>query len=356
MGDAAGVRWDGRLLSFRYPDPGRGLSGVRLDQHAGLPGDRLDFRYDDSGGVWRLDLVYPDARRLEYRFELRHPDGGIELVCDPDNPLRAGGAYGDRSVARAPGYAEPGWLGRPAAEGSWQELSIALPALASQLWARIWSPRVPTDLVLLAHDGPEYDKLAELGQYSAAMVAAGTVPAHHLVLLAPGARNDWYSANPAYARALAGTVLPRLRAELGTAGPVVGMGASLGGLAMLHAQRRYPGAFAGLFLQSASFFRPDLDPQESGFPWFRRIVGFTGRLATATGAPHPVPAVLTCGRVEENLANNREMAGVLGRLGYRVRLVEAPDAHNFTGWRDAFDPPLTGLLRTVWAPPAAGDG
>ena len=39
-------------------------------------------------------------------------------------------------------------------------------------------------------------------------------------------------------------VLSRVWTELGSTGAVVGMGASLGGLAMLHAQRRYPRAFA----------------------------------------------------------------------------------------------------------------
>ena len=62
----------------------------------------------------------------------------------------------------------------------------------------------------------------------------------------------------------------------------------------------------------------------------------------------PVPTVITCGAVEENLANNREMAAALRRQGYPVDLVEVPDAHNWTGWRDALDPHLTTLLQTVF--------
>ena len=46
--------------------------------------------------------------------------------------------------------------------------------------------------------------------------------------------------------------------------------------------------------------------------------------------------------------NNREMAEALRRHGYPLRLDEVPDAHNYTGWRDAFDPGLTDLLRHVW--------
>ncbi len=346
MDDVVGVRWDPDAVVFRYPDPEHRLAGVRLDQHAGVPAELLDFAYD--GGAWRLAVPAPVTWRLEYRLELRYPDGRTEIVCDPDNPRRVGGAFGDRSVAQRPDYAEPGWLSQPAADGNWRELGIPAASLGAEVCARIWSPPVRTGRVLVAHDGPEYDKLAELGHYPAALVGAGRVPPYHLALLAPGARNEWYSANPAYAQALGREVLPRLRAELGTRGPVVGMGPSLGGLAMLHAQRRFPHAFAGLFLQSGSFFRPRLDRQESRFPWFGRIVRFTGRVVGAASAAGPVPTVLTCGLVEENLSNNREMAYALRRQGYPVTLVEVPDAHNFTGWRDALDPHLTDLLCRIW--------
>ena len=64
------------------------------------------------------------------------------------------------------------------------------------------------------------------------------------------------------------------------------------------------------------------------------------KIHRATELASPVPAVLTCGLVEENLHNNREMAQTLRRQGYPVTLAEIPDAHNYTGWRDAFDPYL----------------
>jgi enterochelin esterase family protein len=337
-------------MAFRLADPDRQLSRVRLVQHVGIPGKLLDFDYDASARAWQLRLPRPPVWRLEYRLELRHPDGRTDEVCDPGNPRRVGGAFGDKSVLELPDYREPGWLRLTATTpGSWRELVIPAPPVKGQLTARIWSPEAPTDHVLIAHDGPEYDRLSALGHYSAAMVGAGAVPPHHLVLLAPGERNEWYSANPAYTWALVADVLPRVYAALDVAGPVVGMGASLGGLAMLHAQRRYPAAFAGLFLQSGSFFVPRHDRQESGFRRYLRIVRFVGRLHRANDAAPPVPTVLTCGLAEENLHNNREMAETLRRQGYPVTLAEVPDAHNYTGWRDAFDPYLTDLLRHIWS-------
>jgi enterochelin esterase-like enzyme len=211
----------------------------------------------------------------------------------------------------------------------------------------MWSPTAstePTDHVLLAHDGPEFDRLGALGRFS----ATHQDPKHHLVLVAPGhgLRNEWYGANPAYSAALVGEVLPAVARELGTDRPVVGLGASLGALAMLHAQRHSPAAFAGLFLQSGSFFLPWSDRAERDFDQYRRVIRFVGRAVREPGTP--VPTVLTCGLVEENLANNRRMADALRRQGYPAPLAEVPDGHNFTAWRDAFDPHLTDLLRRVW--------
>jgi hypothetical protein len=62
----------------------------------------------------------------------------------------------------------------------------------------------------------------------------------------------------------------------------------------------------------------------------------------------PVPVTLTCGKHEENVHNNRVMASALAAQGYGVRLVEGPDLHGFTAWRDAWDPHLTALLQDVW--------
>ena len=58
--------------------------------------------------------------------------------------------------------------------------------------------------------------------------------------------------------------------------------------------------------------------------------------------------VLTCGAEEENAANNGLMAAALERQGHPVRFVENRDMHNYTGWRDTFDPHLADLLEVVW--------
>ena len=54
---------------------------------------------------------------------------------------------------------------------------------------------------------------------------------------------------------------------------------------------------------------------------------------------------MTCGALEENAADNRVMARALAAQGYPVGLDEGRDLHNFTAWRDAWDPHLTRLLQ-----------
>jgi enterochelin esterase-like enzyme len=202
--------------------------------------------------------------------------------------------------------------------------------------------------MLLANDGPEYDALARLTQFCGVAIAREALPPFRVALLAPSDRDQWYSASAAYSRALASDVIPALRDAFGVIGAPAGMGASLGGLAMLHAQRRFPRALGALFLQSSSFFMPRHDSHERGFARYARIVRFVRDTRRDGHYAVPVPVTMTCGIAEENMPNNREMASALTAQGYEVSEVEVPDLHNYVGWRDAFDPHLTALLQKAW--------
>jgi enterochelin esterase-like enzyme len=341
---AAGPRVDEQAIAFAVTDPGHGLAGVRLVPDLDLPDARRDFDFD--GGQWRLDLPRPPVQRLEYQVELVHPDGGVETTTDPDNPRQAPGAFGPKSVLELPGYTAPAWLDRAPVWRIQTELSVD--TRVGPVAVTVRAPDTPTPRLLLAHDGPEYNALAALGAYAAALVQDRRLPPFQLALAAPGARNDRYSADPAYTSALATRVLPQLHRAAGTTGPAVLMGASLGALAALHLQRRHPELVAGMFLQSGSFFTQDLDACESGFPHFSRIVAAVAAVHRNRPAGHPVPVVLTCGSAEESRQNNRLMAATLRRQGYPAVLHEVPDAHNYVAWRDAFDPHLAELLTRVW--------
>jgi enterochelin esterase-like enzyme len=327
-----------RELVFRLPDPDRRYTTVRM--HSDLPGGARALAR--RGGSWAVRFDRPPVDRLEYQFEVVHPDGGSEWICDPTNGDRASGAFGEKSVLTLPEYSPPGWLEEDAVDGSREEVD------AGGLHATLWTPSGadgPLPL-MLANDGPEYDELSSLTHWAGVMVARGELPPFRIALLHPGQRDEEYSASATYSRRLV-TGLVRELAE-GEHRPAA-MGASLGGLAMLHAQRRYPGVFGGLFLQSASFFDPRHDAHESGFSRYQRIVRFVRSTLRAADHPDPVPVMMTCGRAEENVHNNRLMAGALKRQGYLTALYELGDLHNYTAWRDAFDPYLARLLRKAWA-------
>ncbi len=334
-------------MTFRVADPERRYAAVRLCSDLPLSDAERSFVRD--GDAWVLELDPPQIERLEYHVEVTDRDGATQTGPDPGNPQRAPGAFGEKSVLLLPGYEPPQWLEAPAVDGRHQEFGVRGRGLGANVTGRIWSPGTDEPLPLLvAHDGPEYDKLASLTRYSAAMIAAGTLPPHRVALLSPGPRDEWYSASALYARALYVDVIPALRDAVAVAGDPIGMGASLGALAMLVTQRRAPGTFGGLFLQSGSFFMSRFDSQESGFVRYARIVRVVRRILRAREHPRPVPAQLTCGTAEENVYNNRVMARALSEQGYDARLDEVPDLHNYTAWRDAFDPHLTRLLEKAW--------
>ncbi len=343
-------RVDGAELVFRLADPDESLKAVRLWQDFGVPGDQLDFVEVDGG--WELRLARPSTQRVEYRFEVTDSEGTSERL-DPTNPLVVGSAFGDRSWLALPGYAPPAWTETQPVAATLTELAVPGTPVGT-VDATIWSPAdaEPSEPLplLLSHDGPEFATLGGLTHYAGAMVATRALPRFRVALLRPTDRNPWYAANPEYAAALVDHVLPRLRFTVASAAPTVLMGASLGALAALHAEWTRPGTFAGLFLQSGSFFQHTTDPQESDFSFYAPVTDFVGRVLTAE-SPSSLPAVaMTCGATEENVHNNRVMAANLTRLGIEVELVEAPDVHSFTSWRDVLDPHLTRLLTSLWRP------
>ena len=338
-------------VTFLLPDPAHGLTGVRLIQDVRIPGDRLDFGF--SGGHWELTIDRPPVNRMEYLFELFRADGTSQWVLDPGNPEAVDGAFGQKSVREFAGYRPPAWLTAPTEAGDTHDLDLPAPPLGATLRVRVWSPPgAPDDEplpLLVAHDGPEFDSLASLTRYLAAGVTGAWLPRMRAALVSPGARDRWYSANLGYARALRQVVIPALTGRLATKARI-GMGASLGALAMLHAHCRFPDTFDALFLESGSFFVPPgpggraADGNERRFPYYRRIVSFVSGVHRGRLPGRPIPVELTCGVIEENVENNRLMAQTLRANGYPANLHEVPDMHNYTAWRDCFEPYLTKLL------------
>jgi enterochelin esterase-like enzyme len=335
---------------LRLADPDGRYAAVRLSSDLHL--SEAERSFTRAEGEWVLELAPPGVRRLEYELELVGADGDVEHALDPGNPHRAPSAFGEKSVLLLPGYEPPGWVEQEGVAGRYEELAVRGRGLGGAVAIRVWSPADAEPdrplRLLLAHDGPEYDELASLTRFSAVKIAAGELPPHRVALLAPGDRDQWYSASKVYGRVLTHDVVPALRDGFPTVGALAGMGASLGALSMLHAQRSFPRTFGALFLQSGSFFMPRYDAHERRHPRYARIVRFVRATMRDGQYAMPVPVTITVGTAEENVHNNRDMAHALAAQGYEVALEEVPDMHNYTGWRDALDPHLTQLLRRAW--------
>jgi enterochelin esterase-like enzyme len=202
----------------------------------------------------------------------------------------------------------------------------------------VWSPkgrvRAADVPLLVVHDGPEYSRRASLRRLVEPFQPI------RVALLHSNDREEHYSASARYARILVEEILP----ELGAASRRVGLGCSLGGLALLHAHRRYPGAFDALLPQSASLFRRRTDPQESRFRRFARVERFVGSVLRTEAWRSPIPVTMTCGMDEENLANNRIAAEALERQGYPVRFHEVAGGHDWPSWRRALRAHLPEVL------------
>jgi enterochelin esterase-like enzyme len=199
--------------------------------------------------------------------------------------------------------------------------------------------------LLVVLDGPEYVRRASLLRLLRRLVDEERVPAHRVVLVRPDDRLETYSASVPYARALT-AALDELTGR--GRGRRVGLGSSLGGLALLQAHRLEPRAFSGLFLQSGSFFRRRTDAQEGHFRRFSRIDRFVGTVLNAKDRTRPVPTTITCGLDEENYACNSVLAHALAAQGYPVDFHAARGGHDWPTWRRALESHLAPLLRRVW--------
>ena len=344
---------EGAEAVFRLADPERAWTAVRLWQEVGLDGAATALAPVDGG--WELRVPRPPVHRMEYLFEVTDAAGDTSTITDPGNPRVVGGAFGEHSWLAMPEYAEPDWVAVRPVESRMRGIVVSGTPVG-EVPVDVWAPHdarpyEPLPL-LVAHDGPEFAAYAGLTHYAGALLARADLPRMRLALVHPRERNAWYSAHDGYAEALTRHVLPRIHRGWSTRrGATVLMGASLGALAALHAEWTRPGTFAGLFLQSGSFFTPETDPQERDFSHFAEVTGFV-REVLASAEPPSRPAVaLTAGSAEENMLNNRVMAAHLRTLGYDVEYAESPDVHNYTAWRDVLHPHLTGLLQRVWGEP-----
>ena len=309
----------------------------------------------DESPLWQVYIPRLPVDRFEYLLTWRHSDGHEAKSPDPANPRRVPGVFGEHSVITYPEYREPQWCTEQDVQRGMQYVAPVGTldtesgvAVAGQLWAPGNSAADEPLPLLVANDGSEYARFGQLLDYVSWVGHAWPALRCRVLLLDPVDRDRSYSASPAYGRTLATQLLPDLRGRFATTGLPVGMGASLGAVAMLQAATAHPGVFGGVMLQSGSFFTDAFDSHESGFRFYQRLVRFTATLDAQPERYRGLTVAMTCGTGEENLENNCAAAARLAAVGVDVNLTQNRDAHNFIGWRDCWHPHLTTLLTSMW--------
>lgn len=344
---------DGRFL-FGLLDEDNQFEVVRLKH--GLAGHRdPPTMHRCAGGVHLLELRAPEVNRVEYRFDVLRRDGEEALILDPLNPYTVRDPFAEKSVVATDAYQPPAYMASPppSARGTLDE-TVVMGPLGKSWPTWIWQPpaiaSTTTLPVILVLDGGDWLQIASAHNILENLLHAGAIAPCRAVFTKPAQRNEEYAANPRTAAALAEDI-PRQLAEHipWPQEPThrIAVGVSLGGLCLLHAHvtQAPHEAFGGLILQSGSFFQPQTDAMETGYPHFTQICSFVSQ--ALAGAPRAIPRIpihMTCGAGEENIVNNRIVAEVLRRQGVPLTFAEQPDAHNWTCWRDSIGEGLKRLL------------
>jgi enterochelin esterase family protein len=308
-----------------------------------------DPTFQRRGERWQAHVPAPPVDRIEYLIVRRDESGMESLTLDPAAPARATGVFGDHSLLELPGYCAPSW-----AESddwrAWRQRSVRWPTnrLGVEIAGSLMCPtgvddREPVPL-LVVHDGSEYARLADLLDYLGWLAEQQPETRCRVLLLEPVNRNQSYAANTAYTDTLVHIALPEVRRLAPTRTPLVALGASLGALALVHAEAMYPGTFGGILAQSGSFFVPRYDAHERRFAQFDRVVRATRALYEHPERLAGCMLRFTAGLGEENLDNNRALAERFAAAGVDATLTTGRDGHNFTAWRDLLHPALADLL------------
>jgi enterochelin esterase family protein len=315
---------------------------------SGLPTAQPLARLGESD-VWALRLDLPERSRFEYKFEVRH-GGASEWITDPLNPHKAADPFGANSVCQGYGYEAPDWTRHdPAARpGALDEFRLD----SRHLGARRVGAYVPARFrrtrrypLLVCHDGSDYLRFADFKAVLDNLIHRLEIPPVVVALIDSPDRLQEYTGHEGHAASVVDELLPALHARYPLEDDAASrglMGASLGGVASLHAAWRRPGTFGRLLLQSGSFAFTDIGENRRG-PVFEPVVKFVNAFRADPGRPAE-RLYVSCGIYESLIYENRSLLPLLQEQKLQVRYEEARDGHNWQNWRDRLRAGLTYLF------------
>ncbi len=310
----------------------------------------LPMQRIEGSDLWALTMELPEKSRFEYKFEVVRGDGR-ELLLDPLNPVTAEDPFGANSVCQGHGYERPAWTlpehgVRP---GDLVRLQVGSSAFGGRREVQVYVParfkRSRKYPLLVVHDGLDYVRYADLNTVLDNLVHRLEIPAPIVALTQSPDRLVEYTGDARHAAFLAEELLPAIARRfplLDERGARGLMGASLGGVAALHAASLYPDLYGALLLQSGSFAFSDLGHHQKG-PVFDPVVRFiNGYRRNPFALAEKV--YVSCGIYESLIYENRSIVPLLQAQGMAVHFEEARDAHNWENWRDRLRNALTWLF------------
>ena len=316
---------------------------------SGLPSAQ-PLRRIEGTDLWTLETELQHAARVEYKLEIV-TGRRRKLIRDPLNPTFAEDPFGANSVVQGPGYTKPEWASEhpTARRGTVVEQEVRSDVFAEDRPVSIYVParyrptrRYP---LLVVHDGLDYLRFAGLATVLDNLIHRLEIPPLVTALIQSPNRNIEYGANDLHVRFLVEELVPHLEEQfslLEHPGDRALLGASFGAVASLHAAWSRPGSFGKLLLQSGSFAFTDIGDHDHG-PVFDPIVDFVNTFRKDPGRPAD-QIFVSAGIYERLIYFNRSLLPVLQRTGAEVRMVEAPDGHNWENWRDRLRDGLTWLF------------
>ena len=303
----------------------------------------------EGSDLWALTMELPEKSRFEYKFEVV-AKGERQLVLDDLNGVLAHDPFGANSVCQGYGYERPGWtLHDPdSRSGTLDTLKFASNTFQDTRELEVYLParfrRSRAYPLLVVHDGLDYLRYADLKNVLDNLIHRLEIPAMIVGLTQSPNRLVEYTGNEQHARFLSEDLLSEVAAKF----PLLDdrnarglVGASLGGVAALHAASRYPRTYGQLLLQSGSFAFSDPGHHKKG-PIFDPVVRFVNEYRNDPFAIAE-KIYMSCGMYESLIDENRSLVPLLQDQGMQIFFEEARDAHNWENWRDRLRQGLTWL-------------
>lgn len=300
------------------------------------------FSRVDGNNVWATTFSLTPEARIEYKLAVES-HGRHRLKIDPFNPEHAPNPWGASSELRGSSYRPPDWanLSSTIAHGTvtWHEVPSTV--FCDTRPVHLYRPAGDrAQALLVVHDGTDYLEFANLVRVLDNLIAAGDIAPIAAVLTDPVDRMAEYRASKAHASHVVSELVPFAQVEFGPL-PVIAMGASLGGVASLHAAWEHPGVFDGLILQAGSFVT-ELGPFGRGTV-FNPVVRFMRRF-DETPRALPERIHVSSGAFDGLINEARTMADRLDRKGVSVGMAEVLAGHDWRAWRDLLRPALRHVL------------